>query len=94
MKHALKFNFPTDESQLDHAQRQSRQTVAIKHNTRFKKTDPACKVHPGPDRVEVFSIKINKRMEERVKERVLEEITIPSHSSNNINILPNAVPSW
>ena len=93
MKHAFKFNVATDKSQPDHAQRQSRKNVAPKTNIQFRRSDARRKVHPAPDSVEIFSIKINKRMEERQKEKFLEEITIPSHLIKDINILPNAVPS-
>ena len=94
MKHALKFDVVRDESQPDHAPRQSQKNVAAKEKIRVKISEPARRVHPSNDRVEVFSIKINKGIEERQKAKFLEEITIPSHLNEDIDILPNAVPSW
>ena len=94
MKHALKFNVTTDEPQPDDTQRKSQKNVALTQNIKLRRSDARRKVLPEPDRVDIFSIKINKRIEERPKNKLVNEITIPCHLSTDINILPNAVPSW
>ena len=94
IKHAWKFNVVIEESQSAHADRQSRLNVTGNPITQFKESDSTRKVASVADRVEVFSIELKNRMEERQKTRFIAEVTVPSHLSNDNNVLPNAVPSW
>jgi hypothetical protein len=96
IKQALKFNVVIEEAQPAHAENQYRLNVTGNQITQFKESDPTREGDSGTDRVEVFSIELKNRIEEfaeeRQKKRFIAEITVPSHLSEDTNVLPNAVP--